>query len=351
MNSAESHSWRVWPLLSILLLVSSSTPGLAVVVDFPDENLEAVIRVAIGKPTGDIYDSDLVDLAWLWASSRDISNLAGLEYCTGLTELYLDGNQISDLTPLAGLTSVTVLWLFENQISNLSPLAGLTSLQDLYLDSNQISDIGPLVANSSLGAGDLVGLDDNWLNLSAGSQATQDIQTLRDRGVTVSCENQTPPPTYSISGTVTDPADQPLVGVELTADGHAATTVTDGTYMIQELLAGTYTVTPTFGEYTFTPPSEQVTVNASTGDATDIDFTGAPPLAGDFDDDGDLDIDDANIFITAWIAAHQETPQIDARCDIAPYTGTIPDILSQPDGVIGIDDATLFIQLWIYYHQ
>ncbi len=351
MNSAESRSWRVLPLLSILLLVSSSTPALAVVVDFPDENLDALIRVDIGKPTGDIYDSDLVDLAWLWASSRDISNLAGLEYCTGLTELYLDGNQISDLAPQAGLASVTVLWLFENQISDPSPLAGLTSLQDLYLDSNQISDIGPLVANSGLGTRDLVGLDDNWLDISAGSQASQDVQALRDRGVTVSCENQTPPPTYSISGTVTDPADQPLVGVEVTADGHAATTVTDGTYIIQGLLAGTYTVTPTFGEYSFTPASEQVTVNASAGDATGIDFTGAPPLAGDFDGDGNVDIDDANIFITAWIGAHQQTPQVDARCDIAPYTGSIPGISSQPDGVIDIHDATLFIQLWIYHHQ
>ena len=44
-------------------------------------------------------------------------------------------------------------------------------------------------------------------------------------------------------------------------------------------------------------------------------------------------------------------PEFDPSCDIAPYTGQVPDIICQPDGVMDIPDAILFIQLWIYHHQ
>ncbi|MCL0099037.1 hypothetical protein M1O16_04295 [Dehalococcoidia bacterium] len=61
----------------------------AVVVIFPDPNLEAVIREVINKPEGDIYRSDLEELTEFDASGKDISNLSGLEYCASLTELRL----------------------------------------------------------------------------------------------------------------------------------------------------------------------------------------------------------------------------------------------------------------------
>jgi internalin A len=93
------------------------------VVDFPDPNLEAEIRDAIGKPTGPIYDTDVAGLTSLDADGVAISDLTGLEYCTDLTYLSLDNNQISDLSALAGCTSLTYLNLSTNQISDLSALA------------------------------------------------------------------------------------------------------------------------------------------------------------------------------------------------------------------------------------
>jgi Leucine-rich repeat (LRR) protein len=138
-------------LVSLLtLLIPVSGVQADSVVAFPDPNLEAVIREAIGKPTGDIYQSDLVGLAYLDGQGRSITDLTGLEYCTDLVELYLINNQISDLSPLSGLTSLTYLYLSNNQISDLSPLSGLTSLILLYLSSNQISDLSPLSGLTSL---------------------------------------------------------------------------------------------------------------------------------------------------------------------------------------------------------
>jgi Leucine-rich repeat (LRR) protein len=120
------------------------------VVTFPDANLEAAIREAVGKPEGDINVCDLEVLIGLGASGRNITSIAGLEYCTKLTTLRLQNNQISDLSPLSGLTSLTVLYLYDNQISDLSPLSSLTSLTELLLSGNQITDLSPLSGLTSL---------------------------------------------------------------------------------------------------------------------------------------------------------------------------------------------------------
>ncbi|MBT9166166.1 MAG: Internalin-A [Chloroflexi bacterium] len=142
-------------------------------VTFPDPNLEAAIREALGLgPDVNIYRSDLDRLTYLWAQHSNIADLTGLEYTvnltwldlernqitdisglanlTSLTWLGLSGNQISDLSPLANLTGLTLLWLGDNQISDISPLANLTNLTWLSLWGNQISDISPLANLTSL---------------------------------------------------------------------------------------------------------------------------------------------------------------------------------------------------------
>ncbi|MCL0101336.1 leucine-rich repeat domain-containing protein [Peptococcaceae bacterium] len=79
------------------------------VVTFLDANLEAAVRDALGKPTGDITKKDMAKLTNLEAYRRGITNLSGLEYAVNLTSLDLSENQITDITPLAGLTNLT--WL------------------------------------------------------------------------------------------------------------------------------------------------------------------------------------------------------------------------------------------------
>ena len=113
-------------------------------VNFPDSNLRAAIRAAIGVPEGPIYPSDLEGLVFLDASERNIVDLTGLEHCTSLAYLFLVDNQISSISPLAGLTNLERLFLGSNQISNILPLAKLTTMLDLGLWENQISHISPL---------------------------------------------------------------------------------------------------------------------------------------------------------------------------------------------------------------
>ena len=88
MNSVKFYTWCLLPLLTILLLPVCSTVGFAqVVVNFPDPGLEAAIGDAINKPSGDIYDSDLVGLIDLNASNRSISDLSGLDFALAWNRL------------------------------------------------------------------------------------------------------------------------------------------------------------------------------------------------------------------------------------------------------------------------
>ena len=118
--------------------IASFEPASQEAVHFPDPNLEAAVREAIDKPTGNIYPSDLAELTSLYAWDKNITDLDGLEHCIGLTRL-----------------------TFRN---------------------NNISDISPLVNNPGLGDGDTVDLRDNPLSLQSTNTY---IAQLQNRGVTI----------------------------------------------------------------------------------------------------------------------------------------------------------------------
>ena len=238
-------------IFGMLLSAIPAVVAASEVVTFNDDGLEAAVREALDKSVGDITAEDMAGLTELDASDRGITDLSGLEYAvnlrklnllknqisdlsplaglTNLQDLHLGANQISDLKPLAdltklewldlgfnqisnleplaGLTNLQTLVLGANQISNLEPLAGLTNLELLYLYNNQIRDISPLVANSGLGSCDGVWLEDNYLDLTSGSAAMADIQTLLHRGVDVHYQPQIQnnPPTITTVTVLTDP--------------------------------------------------------------------------------------------------------------------------------------------------
>lgn len=71
-------------------------------------------------------------------------------------------------------------------------------------------------------------------------------------------------PSYMITGTVVDADGQPLLGVQVAADGtYVGTTGTNGRYTISDLQPGTYTLTPLTSGYLWSPPSRTVTIPPS----------------------------------------------------------------------------------------
>ena len=126
--------------LTLLLTIVCFQQAYAEVVNIPDANLEAVIREEIGKPEGDITDTDLQGITeldsqhdWDTPDGEKIVDLTGLEYCTNLQYLSLVFNQIIDISAIAGLNNLENLSLDLNQIIDISAVAGLNNLQELSL--------------------------------------------------------------------------------------------------------------------------------------------------------------------------------------------------------------------------
>ena len=145
-------------LFVFIIVLACQFIGFAEVVDIPDPNLRKVLKEVLQINAGqDITTEALAELERLDASNRDITNLSGLEHCTGLIRLHLSQNQLTGLTGLANLTDLTNLNLNYNQISTISPLAKLTNLTSLGLFHNQISDVSPLTNLTNLTHLDLTG--------------------------------------------------------------------------------------------------------------------------------------------------------------------------------------------------
>lgn len=121
-----------------------------IIVNFPDANLENVIRETISKPTGDIYAEDLCELVVLDAISKDITSIEGLQFCFNLVSLDLCVNKIIDISPLQSLTSIYLLDLTGNTINDITPLQNLTMLNYLLIGGNNISNLTPLQNLTSL---------------------------------------------------------------------------------------------------------------------------------------------------------------------------------------------------------
>ncbi len=82
-----------------------------------------------------------------------IMDLSGLELCTNLTSLAIDGNEVSDLAPISGLTNLKELWLDRNKITSLISLQNLSNLEKLSFSYNDIyamDDLGPKPKLTSL---------------------------------------------------------------------------------------------------------------------------------------------------------------------------------------------------------
>ena len=128
------------------------------VIEFPDTNLAAAIRPAVGLGAGDdILASRIQNLNSLMSTQRPsdpnlvkISNLSGLEYATNLKTLNFYANNVTDPTVLTKLPNLTWLNLSSNSLTDVTVLGELTNLTFLNIRRNQITDISPLSTLTTL---------------------------------------------------------------------------------------------------------------------------------------------------------------------------------------------------------
>ncbi|GHV06865.1 hypothetical protein FACS1894217_06430 [Clostridia bacterium] len=132
--------------------------GTDITAKFTDPNFKAIVLELLDKDT--IYDTDVAGIDGLDVTWAEISSLSGIEYFTGLTELYCSFNEITELdlsqnTALTRLeadnnaltkldvsknTALTALWLFHNELPVLD-VSKNTALTDLVGSFNQLKTI------------------------------------------------------------------------------------------------------------------------------------------------------------------------------------------------------------------
>lgn len=121
----------------------------------PDPQLKQAIQKILKKKQIEKEQIDPADLKTIYffdGHDLGIENLTGLEHCTNLAELKLNGNKIHDLTPLSGLKNIQSLTLSKNQIKDLTPLKDLTKIQYLEIEENQIESLAGLEEMKNLRA-------------------------------------------------------------------------------------------------------------------------------------------------------------------------------------------------------
>jgi len=130
---------------SITATISIAVNPIAV-LSFSDANLEACVNDA-ASAAGVTYGYEILSLD---CSSRNISDLGGIEQLTGLQQLILNHNNVSNFNPLLSLTNLTDLRLDFNNISDITTLGSLTGLTELHLDTNNLGDISALSSLTNL---------------------------------------------------------------------------------------------------------------------------------------------------------------------------------------------------------
>lgn len=148
--------------ISCLVIVASliaNLPLVAADIDFPDANLDTVIREILKKKQIDktdkskkITDEDVSTIYFLDAPKRGIENLTGLEKCRNLAEVKLSGNNIKDVKPLEECVNIQSLYLAKNQIVDITPLTKLVKLQHIEIEDNQIQKLDGIQSLKALGS-------------------------------------------------------------------------------------------------------------------------------------------------------------------------------------------------------
>ena len=103
--------------------------------------IEAAIRKAADKRTGELTKADYEKVTSLSIINHNLSNVTGLEKLTQLEDLILNNNKLADVKGLEKLTKLRILYLVNNKLTDVRGLENLTQLTNLNLHTNQLTDV------------------------------------------------------------------------------------------------------------------------------------------------------------------------------------------------------------------
>ena len=132
--------------ISLVLLCIAFVPSLAadkkpLTKEESAKVIEAAIRKAAKKPTGELTKADLEKVTELYLVDDQLTDVKWLEKLTKLTALSLNHNQLTDVKGLEKLPQLKMLWLTANHLTDVKGLEKLTQLKCLYLNQNKLTDV------------------------------------------------------------------------------------------------------------------------------------------------------------------------------------------------------------------
>ena len=131
-------------------LYAEEDPDPGVPIDaqnFPDEAFREEVKQFDLNGNGFLSSKEASIVSYINLSEKNISSLAGIEYLTGLRELYCDHNSLTELD-LSGNTELTWLFCDYNQLTKLD-ISHNTKLKQLACENNTLTELD-LSSNSEL---------------------------------------------------------------------------------------------------------------------------------------------------------------------------------------------------------
>ena len=132
---------------------------------------------------------NLLALTHVDVSNNPIDSVLPLEGLPELTRVEIGYTNVTDLSPLTTLVKLEYLFAGHLGIANITPIQAMSHLKVLDLQSNDITDITPIV-QGPINTLSSVNLQNNFLDLTLGSEDMNNIQMLIDAGILVHYQPQ-----------------------------------------------------------------------------------------------------------------------------------------------------------------